>query len=74
MKIREIDKLGRIVIPINFRKSLGITENTVLNIEEENGSIIITPINVLCKLCNQKITNPTDVPLCYNCIRKIKEL
>ena len=26
--IRHFDKLGRIVIPIDFRKAFGITENT----------------------------------------------
>jgi len=36
--IRHFDKLGRIVIPIDFRRSMGVTENTeiLVTVNEED--------------------------------------
>ena len=41
MKKARIDKLGRIVIPINYRKNLDITTDTDLIIECSDGKIEI---------------------------------
>ena len=42
MKQTKIDKLGRIVIPKDHRRILGIDENTRLTVKCESGQIIIT--------------------------------
>ena len=39
---RQVDRLGRIVIPISYRKYLNLNENSSVNISLENDSIIIT--------------------------------
>ena len=41
---REIDRLGRVVIPIEFRKKLGIEFNSKVLISLSNGEIIITAL------------------------------
>lgn len=41
-KVRRIDELGRIVIPLEIRKMLDIKENDELNIDVEGNSIILS--------------------------------
>lgn len=55
---RRIDKLGRIVLPINCRKRLKLTENSSVCIAIEDNSIILTPSSQYCALCgSDSITN-----------------
>lgn len=39
----KIDKLGRVVIPINIRRYLKLDSNSEIDITMSNGSIVITP-------------------------------
>lgn len=41
--VTTLDKYGRLIIPKKFRKHLGITETTNLNIREEDRRIIVEP-------------------------------
>ena len=43
--VRHTDKLGRICIPMDFRKSFGISEDTKIIIEETNDGIILKVVN-----------------------------
>lgn len=74
MKQTRIDKLGRIVIPINYRKKLNITENTDIQISFFEDCINIKPVKISCKLCNCNIEPMSPVPICDKCIKKIKSL
>ena len=71
---RQIDKLGRIVIPISYRKFLNLSENSYLNIELENNSIIITSQESQCVLCGSTTDLHNKKPLRAKCIKSIKEL
>lgn len=44
MKTSKIDKLGRVVIPVQYRRALGLKENDVLLFNMENGGVMIRPI------------------------------
>jgi len=39
--IRHFDKLGRIVIPIDFRRSMGVTENTEILVTVNEEGILL---------------------------------
>ncbi len=41
---REVDHMGRIVLPIELRRNLGIAEGTELEISVENGSVVLTAV------------------------------
>ncbi|QQE77311.1 AbrB/MazE/SpoVT family DNA-binding domain-containing protein [Alicyclobacillus sp. SO9] len=41
--VRQIDTLGRVVLPIQVRKLLGITEKNEIEIFIERESIVMTP-------------------------------
>ena len=71
---RQIDKLGRIVIPISYRKFLNLSENSYLNIELQNHSIVITSSESKCVLCGATSDLHSEKPLCAKCIKSIKEL
>ena len=71
---RQFDKLGRVVIPISYRKFLNLSENSYLNIELQNNSIIITSFESNCVLCGATTDLHSEKPLCAKCIKSIKEL
>ena len=68
----KIDKLGRVVIPISFRRMLGFSENTELEIGLENNKIVICRPPRLCKLCG--VENNFAIGLCMDCINKVKSV
>ena len=74
MKKSRLDNLGRIVIPVQYRRELMLVENSELCISCQNRSVIITPINNVCRLCGKEIDINSDIVICKSCIQKIKEL
>ncbi len=70
---RKIDKLGRIVLPMDFRKALGLEGEVevILGITED--SITIKGINTCCRICGSKEQVAKNVCICARCINKIKE-
>ena len=74
MKHARIDKLGRVVIPIGYRKELNLTENSDVKISLYNGQIIIEPGGDLCRLCKTNTIDNCNIALCKACIKIIKAL
>lgn len=73
MKYIKIDKLGRIVIPISYRKILNINTDTPLKLDCNGRKITITPTNARCVLCNKTLDTDTVLPLCKECINEIRK-
>ena len=71
---REIDDVGRVVIPMEYRKKLGIEFNSKVLISFEDGTIIIRAKKETCALCGKKIENDKSLRLCNECINKAKNL
>ena len=74
MKIVKIDKLGRIVIPMTYRKQLGIKEHDDLSILFNGNTIIISPTNSICKICGSKAKINNKMQICAECIKEVKSL
>ena len=72
MKRTRIDKLGRIVIPIGYRKDLNITTDTDLIVKCENDKIIISKAGNFCKICNKEMEEENMLSICNICWHKIK--
>ena len=68
----KIDKLGRIVIPINLRRKYGITTETELKFIESDGGISIFTPTKLCRICQNNIAEK-DFPICKKCTEEIKK-
>ena len=71
--VRKVDNLGRIVLPIELRRTLGIDEKDPLEIFVEGEQIILRKYEPACTFCN----NATDVKkyrgkmVCDECITAI---
>ena len=49
---REIDRLGRVVVPMDTRKSLSISAGGVLKISADDGKITLQKAEDKCVFCN----------------------
>ena len=71
--IRKIDELGRIVLPVEYRKALNIHERDELKVNINNGEIIIRKPLLECHFCGV----PVDLVrigneyVCRRCIEKL---
>jgi len=70
----KIDKLGRLVIPIKYRRKLGIAAKDKLLISLSDSSLVITPIERNCALCGEKLTGDKKIQLCEACISKVNKI
>ena len=74
--IRKIDDLGRIVLPKELRKTLGIEPGTPIEIYTEEDTIILKKFESRCVLCGST-TDVADVKgkkVCKKCIDELKQL
>lgn len=67
---RAIDDLGRIVLPMEYREKMGITDRSKLLICEEDGVITIRPARRICKICGSTENVNEEMPLCSECLKK----
>ena len=72
--VRNIDELGRIVIPKEIRKCLEIETNDPLEISAVDGRIIIQKYSKGCSLCSasEGVVDFRGKKLCADCIAEIK--
>ncbi len=49
--VRKVDELGRVVIPIELRRTLGIHEKDALEIYVDNEKIILKKYEPACVFC-----------------------
>ena len=52
--VRQIDALGRIVLPIELRRTLEIAEGDPLEIYVEGGNIILCKYETTCVFCGSE--------------------
>ena len=71
--VRKVDELGRIVLPIELRRNLGIDEKDALEIYVEGSSVILKkyqPSSVFCEndsdIISYKVKN-----ICRDCLQAL---
>ena len=69
--VRKVDELGRIVIPIELRRTLGIEIKDAIEIFTAEDTIILRKYQQLCFLCgnSEELININNKRLCSNCIK-----
>ena len=69
---RRIDKLGRIVLPMDLRKAVGLEGEAEVVIGVCGNSITVCGTQARCRLCGaaQDLSHPLGI--CSSCIAKIK--
>ena len=74
--VRKLDNLGRIVIPIELRKSMGIAIKDTLEIFTEGDQIILKKYQPSCIFCGdaKDIIHYKDKNICSACLQQLQEL
>ncbi len=73
--VRQIDPLGRIVLPSEMRSVLGIEKKDTLEIFTDGDSIILKKYQPSCVFCNetQEVIPFAQKLVCKKCITALKE-
>ena len=73
--VRKVDELGRIVLPIELRRTLGIEEKDRIEIFVDGESIILRKYQPACIFCDnaKDIINYKGKNICPDCIRVMNE-
>jgi transcriptional pleiotropic regulator of transition state genes len=71
--IRHIDELGRIVIPIEIRKSFGLGEKDPLEISIKDETILLSKPQSVCVFCgrDEPLEEYRGRPICRTCIAEL---
>lgn len=73
--VRKVDELGRIVLPIELRRTLGIAEKDALEIYVEGSEIILKKYEPACIFCanakNVEIYKGKNI--CAACMKEFKK-
>lgn len=71
--VRKVDELGRIVIPIELRRTMGIEEKDALEIYVDNEKIILKKYEPACIFCGnaEEVINYKGKNLCRNCLTEL---
>lgn len=73
--VRKVDELGRIVLPIELRRTLGIEEKDRIEIFVDGESIILRKYQPACIFCDnaKDIINYKGKNICPDCTRAMNE-
>ena len=74
--IRQLDSLGRIVLPIELRRNLDINTKDMLEILVEGNSVILRKYEPNCHFCggSSGLTAYKDKLICRRCLKEIKAI
>ena len=74
--VRKIDELGRIVLPMELRRTLGIHKEDPVEIFVDEDKIILRKYEPACIFCGSAIdvTNIQGKNICRVCLDEIKAL
>ena len=72
--VRKVDELGRIVLPIELRRTLEIAEKDSLEIYVDGSSIVLKKYEPSCVFCNdaKNVLNYKGKNICPNCLAELK--
>ena len=70
---RKIDTLGRIVLPMDFRKALGLEGEAEVVLDICGNTIVVKGADTACRLCGSMVEVSKSLSVCSECIRKIRE-
>lgn len=71
--VRKVDELGRIVLPIELRRTLDIAERDPLEIYVDGSSIILTKYQPACVFCGDStdISTYKGKNICAACLKEL---
>ena len=72
--VRKVDELGRVVLPIELRRTFNIAERDALEIYTEEGMIILKKYEPTCIFCGdaREIETFKGKNICRKCRRELR--
>ena len=72
--VRKVDELGRIVLPIELRRTLDIAEKDALEIFVEGDNIILHKYHPACIFCGdaRNVSTYKGKLICANCLQELR--
>ena len=73
--VRRVDELGRIVLPIELRRTLDIAEKDSLEIYVDGASIVLKKYQPACIFCDdaKDVVSYKGKNICAKCLKELKE-
>lgn len=74
--VRKVDELGRVVIPIELRRTLGINVKDPLEIYVDGEQIILKKYEPACIFCNsaEDVKTYKGKLICAECVKTLSDL
>ena len=71
--IRKVDELGRVVLPVEMRRTLGIEERDPMEISMEGEMIILRKVQSTCVFCGGKtdLLELNNKCVCWECRKEL---
>lgn len=72
--VRKVDQLGRIVLPIELRNTMDISEKDALEIYVDGNQIILKKYEPSCIFCGnaKNVENFKGRNICADCLKELK--
>lgn len=72
--VRKVDELGRIVLPVELRRTLGIVERDRLEISVEGSAIVLRKHSPSCVFCDsaRDVLDFHGRSICPRCLEELK--
>ena len=72
--VRKVDELGRIVLPIELRRTLDIADKDSLEIYVDGASIVLKKYQPACIFCDDacEVVNYKGKNVCPDCIKELE--
>ena len=73
--VRKVDELGRVVLPIELRRTLDIAEKDALEIYVDGSTIILKKYEPACIFCNdaRDVISYKGKNICQTCMKELKK-
>lgn len=74
--VRCLDDIGRLVIPIELRREIGISKGDPVHMYVENNKVIVEKYKDACHICgkfNSKFIVINNKKICLNCCHEIRK-
>ena len=72
---RRVDELGRVVLPVEIRRALGIEERDLVSVELSGKGIMLKKCQPSCVFCNSlaNVITYKGKQVCRACVEKLAE-
>jgi len=73
---RKVDQLGRVVLPVEMRKALGIELGDLVMMSEETGQIVLEKVEQHCVFCRgtDQLRDYSRTLVCAVCVERVSQL